>query len=162
MKIETKFSPDRAYRYTLWREWELPIAVNKFCMFIGLNPSTADESKNDQTIRRCMGFAKSWGYDALCMTNLFAFRATKPSSLKKSKEPIGIENTPEKLLEHAAKASLVIAIWGRNGKFKNRDEHVKKVLLSYGIKLHHLGLNKDGTPKHPLRLAANTKPKHFL
>lgn len=95
------FSEDRAFRYTLWREWDVDSLTgcaddlphgHQFAQFIGLNPSTADETRDDPTIRRCIGFAKLWGYGALCMTNLFAFRATKPRDMRQAADPIGPEN----------------------------------------------------------------------
>ena len=88
---ETVFSPCRRWRYTLWRDWmddvlELEERAGnnsaKYAMFIGLNPSTADETRDDPTVRRCVGFAKSWGYGALCMTNIFAWRDTDPAGMK--------------------------------------------------------------------------------
>ena len=71
----TIFSQDREFRYTLWRQWG---RVVKTVAFIGLNPSTADEQVDDPTVRRCIRFAKDWGYDAMWMMNIFAFRATDP------------------------------------------------------------------------------------
>ncbi len=89
----TVFSSNRVYRYVLWREWnQLLSAPFRYAMFIGLNPSTADETKNDPTVRKCIGFAKRWGYDGLCMTNLFAFRATDPGAMLKDLAPIGPDN----------------------------------------------------------------------
>ena len=81
MTVESSatFSHCRKYRYTLWRNWAGLMPTGKgYAMFVGLNPSTADETNDDPTIRRCIAFAKAWGYDALCMTNIFAFRATNP------------------------------------------------------------------------------------
>jgi hypothetical protein len=78
MERSATISPCRMFRYALWRRW----GSGPYAMFIGLNPSTADEQNDDPTIRRCIGFAQSWGYDALCMANLFAYRATKPTDMK--------------------------------------------------------------------------------
>src|SRR5271169_21821 len=116
MTPETVFSPDRVYSYTLWRVWgpDLP-----FVQFIGLNPSTADETKDDPTIRRCIAFAKSWGYGALCMTNIFAYRATDPGDMMVAKEPGGKENDMW-LRGVAAEAGTVVAAWGRGGSFLGR------------------------------------------
>ena len=75
------FSECRKYRYTLWRRWD-GLFASGYAMFIGLNPSTADETNDDPTIRRCIGYARDWGYGGLCMTNLFAFRATLPKNMK--------------------------------------------------------------------------------
>lgn len=173
MKRETIFSPCRKYRYTLWREFETSFLFdggNKmkegFVQFIGLNPSTADETKDDPTIRRCIGFAKAWGFGALCMTNLFAWRDTDPEKMKLVScpvtEPLVKLNVNNKhLLSIAKDAALVIAAWGKDGKHQYRQMLVKAEFQSNGIKLHCLGLNGDGTPKHPLYLKATTQPEPF-
>lgn len=83
-------------------------------MFIGLNPSTADDKIDDPTIRRCINFAQSWGYGGLCVTNLFAFRATLPSNMKSAKDPIGPENDKSPIA-HAKDARIVVAAWGCMG-----------------------------------------------
>ena len=75
MERGADISPCGRYRYSLWRKW----GPGATCMFVGLNPSTADETADDPTIRRCMAFARDWGYGALCMANLFAYRATDPA-----------------------------------------------------------------------------------
>ena len=156
---KTILSADRKYRYTLWRGEENPTA--KFVQFIGLNPSTADEKNDDPTIRRCIDFAKRWGYDALCMTNLFAYRATLPADMKAFSSSVGLDNR-HYLLQCASHAGLVIAAWGTNGKHQHQDLTVRQWLDGIGIKLHHLGLNGDGTPKHPLYLKQTTMPKPWL
>ena len=82
-------SADRVYRYTLWREWD----SNKgYVNFLMLNPSVADEEIPDRAIARCVAFAKAWGYGAIRVTNLFAFRATDPDEMKAAAAPIGSEN----------------------------------------------------------------------
>jgi len=122
-------------------------------MFIGLNPSTADETTDDPTIRRCVGFARAWGYDALCMVNLFAYRATNPADMEKDVEPIGTYNdyTLKKL---ASGAGIVIAAWGAHGTHLGRDAQVRALLPT----LHYLRLTKDGHPGHPLYLPSNLRP----
>jgi hypothetical protein len=167
----TKFSDDRVYRYTLWRDnlnCGLPLSLdpsppetrneNFYVQFIGLNPSTADETKDDPTVRRCIRFVKDWGYGALCMTNLFAYRATDPKDMKKFHAPIGEHYQNDVTLQEIANgAALVICAWGKDGNFKDRQRHVVSLLKPTG-KLHHLGLNGDGTPRHPLYLKASTMP----
>jgi hypothetical protein len=158
------FSADRKYRYTLWREfggdliWE---GINKqkegFVQFIGLNPSTADETQDDPTIRRCIAFAKSWGYGAMCMTNLFAFRATDPKAMMATEDPIGNENDTF-ITRIATDASLVVCAWGRGGNFNGRGILVCEMLRRNKIIPHHLGLNADWTPKHPLYLRKTLTP----
>lgn len=143
------FSDCRTYRYELWRRW----GRGKYAMFIGLNPSTADETKDDPTIRRCMSFARSWGYDALCMTNLFAFRATDPADMKKAAQPIGWDNDLM-LTELARDAGVVIAAWGAHGTYMNRDQSVRLMVPG----LHYLRLTKGGHPWHPLYLPSGLTP----
>jgi hypothetical protein len=82
-------SPDRLYRYTLERVWALD---RPKCAFIGLNPSTADESRLDPTLRRCVRFADSWGYGSFVMLNVFAFRTTQPLGLLLANDPVGPAN----------------------------------------------------------------------
>jgi len=164
MKRETVFSPCRKWRYTLWRDFETEFLFeggnrmeNGFAQFIGLNPSTADENQDDPTLRRCIQFAKDWGFGALCMTNAFAWRDTLPSNMKKARDPIGCDNTNQirAIAEHAG---IIIAAWGRDGDFGGRQAQVLDALRPWKAKLHHLGLNGDGTPKHPLYLRGDTKP----
>lgn len=162
----TVFSPCRLYRYTLWREWDcdsltgcaddLP-NVESYLMVIGLNPSTADETKDDPTIRRCVNFAKRWGYGALCMTNLFAWRDTKPANMKRAHNPVG-EDNHHHLLSCAASAGLVLAAWGKNGSFQNQDINVRQWLSSIGVPIYCLRKNGDGSPEHPLYVPAETTP----
>ena len=150
MNRDTIFSPDRLYRYTLWRQWD----ERPFCMFIGLNPSTADETKDDPTIRRCIRFAKDWGYGALCMTNIFAFRATDPQVMRAQFDPIGPDNDTY-LNRIGSEAGIIIAAWGVHGAHHGRGKIVHNW---FEDRLHHLGLTKDGQPKHPLYLKATSQP----
>ena len=95
--------------------------------FVGLNPSTADENLDDPTIRRCIQFAKDWGYGALCMTNLFAFRATKPTDMKAAEDPVGSVN--DLWLEETSKvAGATLACWGTHGIFQGRDLEVAHLI----------------------------------
>ncbi len=167
---ETIFSPCRKYRYTLWREWDCDLVsscaddmkhASKYAMFIGLNPSTADETQDDPTIRRCIGFAKSWGYGALCMTNIFAFRATDPKVMKQQNDPVGEFNKLH-VSGCASGAGVVIAAWGTHGIFRGQDIHVKQWMRNVGVELHYLELTKDEHPKHPLYLKKDLKPIPFL
>ncbi len=92
LKIEQSavFSPSRKYRYVLRREWG--DTERKMAVFIGLNPSTADETTDDPTIRRCMGYARDWGCSGLYMLNLFAVRATDPKDMLADLNPVGADN----------------------------------------------------------------------
>lgn len=138
------FSNCRRYRYALWRNWfnEGPRVA-----FIGLNPSTADESANDPTIRRCIGFARGWGYSGLVMVNLFAWRATDPKHLAKVEDPVGPMND-ETLLWACCTCTRTVAAWGANRWAEGRAGVVTAQLLY----LWCLGTTKAGQPKHPLYL----------
>lgn len=149
------FSPCRKYRYTLWRRWGDDWETN-FCMFIGLNPSTADEINDDPTVRRCINFSKAWGYSALLMTNIFAYRATDPRDMKAIDEPIGPEND-RYLIEHAAKASIVVAAWGNHGAYRDRHNLIKAMIPN----LHCLKTSKLGMPAHPLYLPKDLNPIQY-
>jgi len=127
-------------------------------MFIGLNPSTADETQDDPTIRRCMGFAREWGYSAVCMTNIFAVRETNPEAMMAFQgNPVGSENNWW-LMSHAKQAGIVVAAWGVNGAYRGRGHSVLHMLREAGYQVYHLGLTMYGYPKHPLYLKADTKP----
>jgi hypothetical protein len=143
-------SPDRKYRYALWRTWD---KSKPYVMFIGLNPSTANETEDDPTIRRCINFARDWGFGGLCMANLFAFRATKPEDMKKSPDPVGPENN-KFLVSLSGCAGKVIAAWGNHGDFVGRERQVKSLIAK---QIHCLGKNSNGSPKHPLYLKKDTE-----
>lgn len=164
---ETIFSPCRKYRYTLWREFGTDFLFNGgnkmkdgYVQFIGLNPSTADETKDDPTIRRCKGFAQSWGYGAMCMTNLFAWRDTSPASIKKQPNPVGQDNQHH-LLQIASKSSLVVAAWGANGSHRQQDLTVRQWLEGIGVQLMCIRMTASGFPEHPLYLPKNLTPMEF-
>lgn len=154
LKSTATFSPCRTYRYSLWRRWGKP--EQGYAMFIGLNPSTADEVEDDPTVRRCIQFAKDWGYGALCMTNLFAFRATDPGVMKAHPEPIG-PDTNTVLVELAKSAGVVIAAWGNHGSHRARDRQVIALLPN----LRCLKVTKADQPSHPLYLSKALKPLPF-
>ena len=152
MKIIKKsaiFSDCRRYRYSLTRTWDVS---KKYVLFIGLNPSTADENYDDPTIRRCVDYAHRWGYGGLVMTNLFAFRATLPIDLKNAKFPIGEQNN-QYIINLHKNSGLTVAVWGNDGCFKDRDKEV----LSLVTKLVCLKINKTGQPAHPLYQNKATK-----
>jgi hypothetical protein len=142
-------SPCRLYRYDLWRRW----SDAPYCMFVGLNPSTADETQDDPTIRRCVGYAKRWNYGGLCMVNLFAFRATQPRDMMAAQDPIGPDN--DRTLKTLSQgAGIVIAAWGKDGNHMGRDKQVMALLPH----LYCLKQNKDGSPAHPLYLRGDATP----
>lgn len=145
MKAGARFSRCRTFRYALSREWNADLPS---VMLIGLNPSTADARQNDPTIRRCIGFARDWGFGGVWVLNLFAFRATFPDDLKAAKDPIGPRN--DVWLRRVAKnCPRVVACWGNDGAFMNRSQRVKRMLAR---QLEVIRLNRSGEPAHPLYL----------
>ena len=150
MHNECEFSTDRKYRYTLKHIWD---STKDNIVFIGLNPSTADENKLDPTLRRIRGFASSWGYGSFTMLNAFAFRATNPSDMKSQDDPIGPENNSWIKLV-CGSSDISIACWGVNGAFMNRGEQIRRML----DKLYYIKLTKDGYPSHPLYLKKDLTP----
>ena len=147
------FSSCRKYRYSLSRIWD---KQKKFVLFIGLNPSTADEEVDDPTIRRCSGYAQKWGYGGFIMVNLFAYRTTLPSNLKKVKYPVGRDND-KYIVKLSKKADITVAAWGNNGNLYSRDKQV----LSLVPNLMCLKVNKSGQPAHPLYLKKDLKLTKF-
>jgi hypothetical protein len=147
------FSDDGIYRYVLWRIWD---ESKPMINFIGLNPSTADAENDDPTMRRCQKFARSWNYGGFYMTNLFGFKATRPSELKKASDPVGIDNN-KWLIEIESRVDKVVFAWGINGVFLNRDKEVTGLITQ----AYYIELTKDGYPKHPLYLKSNQFLKIF-
>lgn len=144
------FSSCRTYRYALWRWWD---HSRPYAMFIGLNPSTADEINNDPTVSRCIGYARRWGYGGLCMTNIFAYRATDPAVMKAHPAPVGEEND-RYLADLAARAGVVVAAWGTHGVHMGRGDQVRRMLPA----LHCLKVTQGGFPNHPLYLRKDLRP----
>ncbi len=151
MEKGAQFSNDRIYRYALWRTWRVG---DGHVLFIGLNPSTADETEDDPTIRRCIGFAKDLGYGGMYMVNLFAYRATNPKELMKTESPIGPSNN-HYLQRYVDPISFNIACWGTRGVYLNRGQQVRDILGDNC--LHCFGLTKNGQPRHPLYLPKKTE-----
>ena len=146
-----EFSEDRKYRYALWRVWDEQ--KNKL-IFIGLNPSSADEQVNDRTTHKVMHLANSWGFGGVYLLNVFAYITPYPEELYQSKDPIG-END-EKLAAYSPVADDVLFAWGAND-IRARETLIFKLFP----KGYCIGQNQDGSPKHPLYAAKNTELKRY-
>ena len=153
MEKKAIISKDKIYRYKLSRTWD---STKPTILFIGLNPSIADENIDDPTITRCINFAKDWGYGTLLIANLFAFRSTYPKDIYLIDDPIGKDND-HYLLECVTQSDLIVACWGNNGTYMNRE----KVITELVPNLYCLQKNKNGTPHHPLRPPRNIHPLPF-
>lgn len=153
MEKKAIISKDKIYRYKLSRTWD---STKPTILFIGLNPSIADENIDDPTITRCINFAKDWGYGTLLMANLFAFRSTYSKDIYLIDDPIGKDND-HYLLECVTQSDLIVACWGNNGTYMNREKVIKELVPN----LYCLQKNKNGTPHHPLRPPRNIHPLPF-
>lgn len=140
-------SPCERYRYQLTRRWN----TGRTVVFIMLNPSTADAFIDDPTIRRVCNFAQRWGFAGVRVVNLFALRAKDPQALTKAEDPIGPEND-QRIWDACDGGDQVILAWGAHGALQGRGAEVMAVLMEGEFMLWHLGLTKDGHPRHPLYL----------
>lgn len=152
LRSAAAFSPDMRYRYALSRRWGPGSTV----VFVMLNPSTADAFKVDPTVNRCLGFARAWGHEELVVLNLFALRSTDPKALYTAKHPVGGLN--DSALALIPTEATVVCAWGVHGALNNRGAQVREMLTGWGRELHHLGLTRDGEPKHPLYLRKTLEP----
>lgn len=150
------------YRYRLWREWDRTQAALGFIM---LNPSTADHQVNDPTITRCLQRALAGRYGRLEVANLFPLRSTDPDGLVAHPAPLGdrADRNDGAIMGALDRCSLVICAWGAHKAAPARAAEVLRIirLCGRGTLLHHLGLNQDGSPKHPLYIAAKVRPQRF-
>lgn len=150
------FSPCRTWRYRLERQW----GRGPKAAFILLNPSTADETKDDPTIRRCIGFAKAWGFGGLVLGNIFALRSTDPRGLYSHADPVGPGND-EALRGIAREAEKVVCGWGTHGALNDRGRFALAVLREAGATPLALKVTAEGFPGHPLYISADIQPKAF-
>ncbi|WP_294203060.1 DUF1643 domain-containing protein [uncultured Chryseobacterium sp.] len=146
----------KKYRYSLTRIWD---DTKPTVMFIMLNPSTADATDDDPTIRRCIGFAKSWDYGGIVVCNLFAYRSTNPLELLTASDPAGDKNLYY-LDYYAVRADKIICAWGNEAILNRIKNQVKIVefIFRRKAKIHYLELSKNGFPKHPLYLKKTLVP----
>lgn len=147
--------PEPLYRYTLRRDWNDAIGAG-VCMFLMLNPSTADVAKNDPTVGRCEQFARDWGYGSLIVANLFAYRATDPRDMKAVADPVGPLNDYW-ISECARQADVIVCAWGNDGLYRNRSDRVRNMLKAR-YRLHFLRMTQKKEPWHPLYLPGRLVP----
>lgn len=151
MNRGAEIDPTGVYRYRLWREWDLNLPWVGFVM---LNPSTADATVDDATIRRCIGFARAWGYGALEVVNLFCCRTKNPATLRRVVDPVGPEGD-RYLLQMNQRTQAIVFGWGNHGGWQNRDQAAIQ-LLGAKETVYCLGVTQLGHPRHPLYLSRDT------
>ena len=151
---QASYSPCARYRYALTRTWDAALPRLGFIM---LNPSRATEAQNDPTVERCERRARALGYGAFCVVNIFAWRETDPHKMRRAKDPVGPAN--DQVLDDLTQwADTMIAAWGVHGVHLDRGPQVGRILRDRGHRLYHLGLTKDGHPRHPLYVAYAQQP----
>lgn len=146
------------YRWSLTRSW-LDLPTSGTVAFVMLNPSTANGLEDDPTIRRCIGFARTWGFSRLLVVNLFALRSTDPTKLLTAENPTGGEAGDSAIRQCASLADLIVAAWGAKVPF-GRDKEVERMLLEKR-QLHCLGFTKKGAPRHPLYMRGDVQPRRY-
>lgn len=143
------------YRYVLTRRW----AEGPVLGWVMLNPSRADAERDDATVRRCMGFARSWGFAGIIVRNLYAARSSSPAGLWSHPEPVGPAN--DQYLASAAEDQLTVCAWGALGERHHRGRLVAARLDELGARMVCLGRTAAGQPRHPLYARAELLPAPF-
>jgi len=155
-KREAVFSPCRKYRYRLAQIWD---GGKEPLYWLMLNPSTADEVKNDPTVERCERRARMWGYGGSVVLNIFAYRATDPKDMRAQKDPIGPKNDDwiRKLARRSQDVD-VVGGWGEHGAHMARGQAVMDIFKQENGRINALKINASGHPAHPLYIAYDKTP----
>jgi hypothetical protein len=140
---------DGPYRYSLWREWD---PDRPRLLWVLLNPSTADANREDPTLRRCLAFSRTWSFGSLEIVNLYAWRSPTPEDLTRVENPVGDQND-RYIQEAVQRAAKIVVAWGAYKALHGRDRAVIDLLAQ---PLWCLGKTRDGNPRHPLYLKADT------
>jgi hypothetical protein len=152
------YSDCERYRYSLTRIWD---TAGRRVLFVMLNPSTATEVQNDPTVERCERRARALGFGGFQVTNIFAWRDTDPRKMRAAADPVGPYNDAT-ITEGVDWADQVIAAWGAHGAHLDRGAAVEALLRGAGRGALHLGLTKQGHPKHPLYIAYARQPEPWF
>ena len=151
------YSDCEAYRYDLTRIWD---ATGPKALFVMLNPSTATEVQNDPTVERCERRARTLGYGAFRVTNIFAYRAADPKVMRAMPDPVGPGNDTA-IGTGADWADFIICAWGSHGAHLDRGAAVERLLRATAKPLWHLGLTQGGQPRHPLYIGYDRQPAQW-
>lgn len=149
------YSPCERYRYALTRVWD---DHGTRVAFVMLNPSTATEVQNDPTVERCERRARALGHGSFRVVNIFAWRDTDPKAMRAAAEPVGPENDAA-IAAACDWADVVVAAWGAHGAHLDRGAAVRALLARAATPVTHLGLTKEGHPRHPLYIGYATRPE---
>ena len=156
------------YRYALWRDLPQQGVLNdgspdstwftrdETCLFVMLNPSTADAEEDDPTIEQCMRFARSWGFGKIAVANLFAVRSPKPEHIATVADPVGPEND-KWICDLANESSMTVVAWGASRHADPARVAEVVYMLDHDTPLMCLGTTQAGHPRHPLYLPKGTE-----
>ena len=159
-------SDDKMYRYQLGRQWRIPDEGEplKSIMWIMFNPSTADAETDDRTINKIVMFSKRWGFDGLMVGNLFAYRTAYPSELKmahlRGVDVVGSQNDAS-IVHMASQCAAIMVAWGTHEFAMPRAVELWKTLAKYPAIKTCMGVTKNGSPRHPLYLAGDTRVQRW-
>lgn len=158
METDAIFSFDRRHRFSLTRIWDKTKPLVAFCM---LNPSVADETKNDPTVARCQKRAMNMGYGGIIIVNIFNLVSTDPKQLYKCKsvKEASTDGNEIAIMLAARNSKTFICAWGKHGSLFGRGNDVLKLLTFNKIKPQALKMNKDGSPAHPLYIGYRVNPR---
>lgn len=159
---DTTWSPDRSHRYFLRRPASPLDQEKPGIAFILLNPSTADERKDDPTVAKCRRYAAGWGFGEVIVLNAFAYRATDPKDMKAHPDPVGPDN--DQTIVETARAvhglgGTLLCGWGTHGSHLDRSIHLQELLKDFPLKA--FTLTKHGQPGHPLYLRGDLQPMQW-
>ena len=152
VQTDAVISLDGRYRYALTRRWARD--DKRAVVFVMLNPSTADADVDDATVRKCIGFAKRWGFGGLVIVNLFALRSTDPAALLKFEAPVGPENDNWVQAFTQDLNDMIVVAWGCHGAVHR--ERVDHVVSHLQRPVMCLGTSQSGHPRHPLYVSYST------
>lgn len=156
------FNADRTHRLRLWRTWDasLPPAV-----FVGMNPSDADEHRLDRTTAKCRSWSQAWGYGGFVMLNAGTRVETHPERLiLADRDDVCLPENYATIRDEVDRAGIVVACWGCGGPIHALGLHLRAaqtIVTGAPAKLHYLRLSRDGHPWHPLYLPNATTPQRW-
>lgn len=153
MKKTAEISECGQYRFSLTRMWDEERAILCFVM---LNPSTADAELDDATIRRCIAFAKSWGFGAIEVVNLTPWRCPSPAGILAHWPSLDVMAQNKAAIDAAtSRAGLTVYAWGGHEAGKHMRVNPPSWISPDGVALV---INKDGSPRHPLYVRGDIVP----
>ena len=154
------FSDDGRFRYLLGRRIsDSPCRL----LFVMLNPSRANATRPDNTITRCLNFARDWDYGTMEVVNLFAYITPYRDRLATVSNPVGGSRNSEMMRNAIGLADKVVLAWGDDGAKPAYRDQAKRVMKMVCEATHpyHLGMTKKGEPRHPRVLRKDTTPTRW-